>query len=33
MEVGDYGGVSKKMAHFALSKTYTIIQAHGIGRL
>ena len=31
MEVGDYGFVSKKMAHFALSKTYTIIQVHGIG--
>jgi len=31
MEVGDYGFVSKRMAHFALSKTYTIIQVHGIG--
>lgn len=31
MEVGDYGLVSKEMAHFALSKTYTIIQVHGIG--
>jgi len=31
MEVGAYGFVSKKMAHFALSKTYTIIQVHGIG--
>jgi hypothetical protein len=31
MEVGDYGFVSKKMAHFALSKTDTIIQVHGIG--
>ena len=31
MEVGDYGFVPKTMAHFALSKTYTIIQVHGIG--
>jgi hypothetical protein len=31
MEVGDYGFVSNKMAHFALSKTYTIVQVHGIG--
>ena len=31
MEVGDYGLVPKTMAHFALSKTYTIIQVHGIG--
>ena len=31
MEVGDYGLVTKTMAHFALSKTDTIIQVHGIG--
>jgi hypothetical protein len=31
MEVGDYGFASKKMAHFALSRTDTIIQVHGIG--
>lgn len=31
MEVGDYGFVPKKMAHFALSKSDTIIQVHGIG--
>jgi hypothetical protein len=31
IEVGDYGFVGKKMAHFALSRTYTIIQVHGIG--
>ena len=31
MEVGDYGLVPKTMAHFALSKTYTIIQVHGLG--
>ena len=31
MEVGDYGFAPKKMAHFALSKSYTIIQVHGIG--
>jgi hypothetical protein len=31
MEVGDYGFAAKKMAHFALSKTYTIIQVHGLG--
>ena len=31
MEVGDYAFVSMKMAHFALSKTDTIIQVHGIG--
>ena len=31
MDVGDYGFVSKKMAHFGLSKTDTIIQVHGIG--
>jgi len=30
MEVGTYGFVPKKMAHFALSKTDTIIQVHGI---
>jgi hypothetical protein len=31
MEVGAFGRSPKKMAHFALSKTYTIIQVHGIG--
>lgn len=31
MEPGTYGLVPKKMAHFALSKTETIVQVHGIG--
>jgi hypothetical protein len=31
MEVGTYGLVPSKMAHFALSKTDTIIQVHGVG--
>lgn len=31
MEVGDYGFAAKGMAHFALSRTATIIQVHGIG--
>lgn len=31
MEVGDSGFASKEMAHFAVSKSYTIIQVHGIG--
>ena len=31
MEVGTYGLVPRTMAHFALSKTDTIIQVHGIG--
>lgn len=31
MEVGTFGRSPKKMAHFALSKTYTIIQVHGLG--
>jgi hypothetical protein len=31
MEVGTYGLVAKTMAHFALSKTETILQVHGIG--
>ena len=31
MEVSAFGLSPKKMAHFALSKTYTIIQVHGIG--
>lgn len=31
VEVGDYGFAPKKMAHFALSKSYTITQVHGIG--
>jgi len=31
MEVGDYGFAAKEMAHFALSKSYTIVQLHGIG--
>lgn len=30
-EVGDYGFVPKKMAHFAWSMTATTIQVHGIG--
>jgi hypothetical protein len=32
-EVGDYGFASKKTAHFASSRTDTIIQVHGIGPL
>jgi hypothetical protein len=31
MEVGTYALLPKKMAHFALSKTQTIIQVHGLG--
>lgn len=31
MDVGTYGFVPKKMAHFAWSKTDAIIQVHGIG--
>jgi hypothetical protein len=31
MEVGDYGFAPKNMPHFALAKTATIIQVHGIG--
>ena len=31
MELGTYGLVPKRMAHFALSKTETIIQVHGLG--
>jgi hypothetical protein len=31
MEVGTYGLVPKTMVHFALSKTDTIVQVHGIG--
>jgi hypothetical protein len=31
MEVGDYGFAPKNMVHFALSRTATIIQVHGIG--
>jgi hypothetical protein len=31
MEVGTYALLPKKMAHFALSKTHTIIQVHGLG--
>lgn len=31
MELGAYGLMPKKMAHFALSKTETIIQVHGFG--
>jgi len=31
MEVGTFGLAPKTMAHFALSKTYTILQVHGIG--
>lgn len=32
MEVGTYGFVPRKTAHFALSKTDTILQVHGVGR-
>jgi hypothetical protein len=31
MEVGDYGFAPQKMAHFAFSKSDTIIQVHGVG--
>src|SRR5258708_1671370 len=31
MEVGDFGFAPRKMVHFALAKTATIIQVHGIG--
>ena len=31
MEVGTFGLAPKNMAHFGLSKTYTINQIHGIG--
>ena len=31
MEVGDYGFAAGGMAHFALSKSETIIQVHGMG--
>lgn len=31
MEAGTYALLPKKMAHFALSKTHTIIQVHGLG--
>ena len=31
MEVGTYALLPKKMAHFALSETHTIIQVHGLG--
>jgi len=31
MQVGTYGFVPKQIAHFAFSKTETIIQIHGIG--
>ena len=31
MELGAYGFVPKKMAHFGWSKTETILQVHGIG--
>ncbi len=31
MEVGDYGFAARNMAHFALSKSDTILQVHGIG--
>jgi hypothetical protein len=31
MEVGTYALLPKKMAHFAFSKTQTIIQVHGLG--
>ncbi len=31
MEVGTYGFVAKKMAHFGFSRTEAIVQVHGIG--
>ena len=31
MEIGTFGSAPKGMSHFALSKTETIIQVHGIG--
>jgi hypothetical protein len=31
MEAGDFGFAPKNMSHFALSKTDTILQVHGIG--
>jgi hypothetical protein len=31
MEVGDFGFAPGKMVHFALAKTATIIQVHGVG--
>ncbi|MDP9089169.1 MAG: cupin domain-containing protein [Pseudomonadota bacterium] len=31
MEVGDYGFAPRQMAHFALSKSETILQVHGVG--
>lgn len=31
MSAGAFGSIPKEMRHFALSKTATIIQAHGIG--
>ncbi|HWX95052.1 MAG TPA: cupin domain-containing protein [Terriglobales bacterium] len=31
MEVGTYGSVPAKMAHFAFSRTEAIVQVHGIG--
>jgi len=31
MEVGTYGLVAKKMAHFGFSRTEAIVQVHGIG--
>jgi hypothetical protein len=31
MEAGTFGLAPKNMAHFALSKTYTLLQVHGIG--
>jgi len=31
MELGDYGFAPKNMVHFALSKTATTIQVHGLG--
>ena len=33
MDVGTYGLVGKKMAHFARSRTAAIVQVHGIERL
>lgn len=31
MNVGDLGSIPKEMRHFALSKTATIVQVHGMG--
>ena len=31
MNVGDLGSIPKQMRHFALSKTATVVQVHGMG--